>query len=74
MSDFGGEVPGDAGGCCEVGGDEKRFNATELGILKVGIGYLITDHYPNQDILRQRLEELSNKLDKMIDEANTTGR
>lgn len=74
MSDFDGEVPG-AGGCCEVGGDEKEgFNATELDILKVGIDYLITDHYPNQDMLRQRLEELSNKLDKMIDEANTTGR
>lgn len=50
--------------------EEEKLNATELGILKVAVGYLITDHYASRGMLRQSLEELSDKLDRMIDETN----
>ena len=71
MSDFGVEKPG-AGGYCEVGKDEEEgLNATELGILKVGINKMIVNCYA--DIQRQSLEKLSDKLDRMIDEANKQG-
>ena len=51
---------------------EESFNATELGIIKVALGYLITDHYANQDMLRQSIEELSDKADRMISEEDET--
>jgi hypothetical protein len=50
---------------------EEVFNTTELGILQVAIGCLISDHYPNHGTLTQSLEELHGKLDRMINAGAT---